>query len=194
VKSLPSPPPLLGEILERATEQAHRAGNIIRQLREFVRKEDNSKDAFDMDQAIQGVIQFLKWEAQQAGVQIKHLPGCQSRKVMANKIQIEQVLINLVRNSLEAIEHKQITGGRIVIKTALLPNAMIKVTVTDNGPGIDANMADRIFEQFQTSKKTGMGIGLPLSRSIIEFHDGKLWVDKTHRNGASFSFELPVYE
>jgi signal transduction histidine kinase len=71
---------------------------------------------------------------------------------------------------------------------------MIKVTVTDNGPGIDANMADRIFEQFQTSKKTGMGIGLPLSRSIIEFHDGKLWVDKTHRNGASFSFELPVYE
>ncbi len=194
VNSLPSPPPLLGKVIERATEQAHRASNIIRQLREFVRKENNSKEAFDMDQAIQGVIMFLKWEAQQAGVQIEHLPGCQSRNVMANKIQIEQVLINLVRNSLEAIEHEHISGGRIVIQTGLLPNAMIKVTVTDNGPGIDADMADRIFDQFQTSKESGMGIGLSLSRSIIELHGGKLWADKTHQNGALFSFELPVSE
>jgi signal transduction histidine kinase len=68
------------------------------------------------------------------------------------------------------------------------------VSVTDNGPGIDATMSDRLFDQFQTSKETGMGIGLSLSRSIIEVHNGKLWVDKKHQNGALFGFELPVSE
>ena len=194
VSSLPSPPRQLGDILARATEQAHRAADIIRHLREFVRKEDNCKETFDLDQAIQRVITFLKWEVQQPGIHVEFLPGGQSHKVMANKIQIEQVLINLIRNSLEAIEHAQTIEGRIVIQTRLLPNDMIQVSVTDNGPGIDATMADKIFDQFQTSKKAGMGIGLSLSRSIIEIHGGKLWLDKTHQNGAAFSFELPVVE
>ncbi|MEA3241821.1 MAG: ATP-binding protein, partial [Pseudomonadota bacterium] len=112
----------------------------------------------------------------------------------ADKIQIEQVLVNLVRNSLEAIGHAKITGGRVVIQTRLLPNDMIEVNVIDNGPGIDATMTGKIFDQFQTSKETGMGIGLSLSRTIIEAHGGKLWVDKDHQNGALFGFELPVSE
>jgi len=194
VNSLPSPPRQLGEILDRAMEQAHRAGDIIRHLRELVRKEDNSKEAFDLDQAIQNVIIFLKWEVQESGIHVEHLQGGQSHKVNANKIQIEQVLINLMRNSLEAIGDAKIIEGRITIQTRLLPNNMIKVIVTDNGPGIDASMADKIFDQFQTSKKAGMGVGLSLCRSIIEIHGGKLWLDKTHQNGALFSFELPISE
>jgi C4-dicarboxylate-specific signal transduction histidine kinase len=194
VNSLPSPPRQLGDILARATEQAHRAADIIRHLREFVRKEDNSKEAFDLDQVIKGVITFLKWEVQKSGIRVEFLAGGQSHKVMANKIQIEQVLINLMRNSIEAIEQAQTIEGRIVIQTRLLANDKIQVSVTDNGPGIDATMADKIFDQFQTSKKAGMGIGLSLSRSIIEIHGGKLWLDKTNQNGAAFSFELPVVE
>ena len=194
MNSLPSPPRQLGEILDRATEQAHRAGDIIRHLREFVSKEECCNEAFDLDQAIQRVIIFLKWEVQKVGVQVEFLRGGQSHKVMANKIQIEQVLINLVRNSLEAIDHAKIIEGRIVIQTRLLPNNMIEVVVSDNGPGIDENMADKIFDQFQTSKDAGMGIGLSLSRSIIELHGGKLQVDKTHQNGALFCVELPVSE
>ena len=80
------------------------------------------------------------------------------------------------------------------IQTGLLPNAMIEVRVTDNGPGIDATMADQIFGQFQTSKETGMGIGLSLCRTLIEVHGGKLWVEKNHQNGALFGFKLPVSE
>jgi two-component system sensor kinase FixL len=131
---------------------------------------------------------------QESGVKIELHLGGQTRKVTADKIQIEQVLVNLVRNSLEAIEHAEIAEGRVVIQTRLLPNDMIEVSVTDNGPGIDATMADKIFDQFQTSKETGMGIGLSLSRSIIEVHNGRLWVDKKHQNGALFGFELPISE
>lgn len=192
VNSLPSPPRQLGEILDRATEQAHRAGDIIRHLRHFVSKEVSSNEVFNLDQAIQSVIIFLQWEVQKADVRVEFLRGSQSRKVMANKIQIEQVLINLVRNSLEAIDHAKIIEGQIVIQTRLPPNDMVEVVVTDNGPGIEKNMADKIFDQFQTSKDAGMGIGLSLSRSIIEIHGGKLWVDKTHQNGALFAFNLPV--
>jgi len=192
VNSLQSPPQQLGEMLELATEQAHRAGNIIRNLREFVSNESKNKETFELDRIIYDIVTFLKWEVQKSGAIIELHLGGQTRKVTANKIQIEQVLVNLVRNSLEALEHAEIAGGRVVIQTRLLPNDIIEVSVSDNGPGIDAAMAGKIFDQFQTSKETGMGIGLSLSRSIIEDHGGKLWVDENHQNGALFGFELPV--
>jgi two-component system sensor kinase FixL len=147
-----------------------------------------------LDKIIRDVIIFLKWEVRERGVKIELRLRGQTHKVTANKIQIEQVLVNLVRNSLEAIGHAKITEGRVVIQTRLLQNDMIEVSVSDNGPGIDATMAGKIFDQFQTSKETGMGIGLSLSRTIIEAHGGKLWVDKDHQNGALFGFELPVSE
>jgi len=99
-----------------------------------------------------------------------------------------------VQNSLEALEQAEIADGRVVIQTRLLANNMIEVSVSDNGPGIDAAMTDKIFNQFQTSKVKGMGIGLSLSRSIIEAHGGNLWVDKEQQNGALFAFKLPVGE
>jgi len=194
VKSLPSPPQQLGEILERAKEQAHRAGGIIRHLREFVSKEGKDKEPFDLDQIVRDVITLLKWEVHESGIKIDFRPGGPTRKVSANKIQIEQVLVNLVRNSLEAIGLAEIPEGRVVIQTCLLPNDMIEVSVSDNGPGIDAAMAGNIFDQFQTNKEAGMGIGLSLSRTIIEAHGGKLWLDKDYQHGALFVFELPVYE
>ena len=141
---------------------------------------------------IRGRATFLKPEVQNTGVEIElHLDG-QTHKVTANKVQIQQVLVNLVRNSLEAHEHTISVDREVDIQTRLLPNGMIEVIVTDNGPGIDDAMAGKIFDQFQTSKEAGMGIGLSLSRSIIEAHEGRLWVDESHQNGALFGFELPV--
>jgi two-component system sensor histidine kinase TtrS len=192
--SLQSPPQQLGKILELAMEQAHRAGDIIRNLREFVSKDSENKETFELDRIICDIITFFKWEARKCGVKIELQLGGHAHKVTANKIQIEQVLVNLVRNSLEAFEHAKRADGMIVIQTRLSPNDTIEVSVADNGPGIDATMAGKIFDQFQTSKKTGMGIGLSLSHSIIEDHGGKLWVDESHQDGALFVFELPVSE
>lgn len=190
--SIPSPPKKLVEILARATEQAHRSASIIRHLREFVRKGEHNREVFDLDQAIRDIIDFLNWEVQESDVRIEFHPGGQAHEVKADKIQIEQVLINLVWNSLEAIGQANIANGRIIIQTHLLPTDRIEVTVTDNGPGIEVTIADRIFEQFQTSKETGMGIGLSLSRSIIDAHGGKMWADRNYQNGALFGFQLPV--
>jgi PAS domain S-box-containing protein len=192
VKALPAPPQQLGEILARAMEQAHRAGNIIRHLREFVSKKEKNIEILDLDQLIRDVITLLKWEVQQSGVTIRFRPGGQGCKIKAGKVQIEQVLVNLLRNSLEAIVHDNISAGEIVVQTGLSANDMIEVTVADNGPGLDASIVDRLFEQFQTSKKTGMGIGLSLSRTIIEAHGGELWADKNYRDGALFGFVLPA--
>jgi C4-dicarboxylate-specific signal transduction histidine kinase len=194
VNSLPSPPQQLSEILEWTKEQAHRAGDIIRNLREFVSKESKNKETFELDQVIQDVITLFKWEVQENGVKIELHPGGQTHKVTANKIQIEQVLVNLVRNSLDAIGHEEMADGLVIIQPRLLSNDMIEVSVSDNGPGIDATMAGKVFDQFQTSKGTGMGIGLSLSRSIVEAHGGKLWVEESHQNGALFGFKLPVSE
>jgi|GEM_PF-873329 len=190
--TLPAPPQQLNEILSRATEQAHRAGRIIRHLREFVSKKDNTIDIFELDEVIKDVITFIKREAQEGGVMIRFHPGGQSHKVEACKIQIEQVVINLLQNSLEAIRDGNIVEGRIDLKSGFQANEMIEVTVADNGPGIESSIADCIFHQFRTSKKTGMGIGLSLSRTIIEAHGGKLWVDRNFQNGALFGFVLPA--
>jgi C4-dicarboxylate-specific signal transduction histidine kinase len=111
---------------------------------------------------------------------------------MANKVQIEQVLVNLLTNSLEAIKDLNNTAWKIDIQTHRLPDGSIETTVTDNGPGLDADMAGRLFSPFQTSKPSGMGMGLSISRSILESHEGKLWVDEQYQNGARFGFNLPA--
>ena len=191
VNSMSSPPPQLGEILERATEQAHRAGDIIRHLREFVSKGDNHRESLELDQVIPDIIDFLKYEAQEGNVNIEFLPGSQICKVKADRIQIEQVLINMVRNSMEAIGSAKKSGGRVILRTRMLSDDQVEVTVSDNGPGVNPEMIDYIFHPFHTNKATGMGIGLTLSRTIIETHGGKLWIDKDHQNGALFGFELP---
>jgi two-component system, LuxR family, sensor kinase FixL len=104
------------------------------------------------------------------------------------------VLINLSLNSLEAIQNGNGGEGELVFQTRVLPDNGIEVTVSDNGPGIDPEMVERIFNPFQTSKKAGMGMGLSISRSIIEAHGGTIWADVQYRNGARFGFILPTCE
>jgi len=98
----------------------------------------------------------------------------------------------MVRNSLEALRNADIPDVMVVIQTRLLADNMAEVTIADNGPGIDVALTGKVFEPFQSGKKTGMGIGLSLSRTIIEKHGGKLWLDKHYQNGALFGFNLPV--
>ena len=194
VKGLPSSPQQLGEILECAEEQAHRASQIIRHLRDFLSKADDHKESVVIDQIIEGAIDLVKPELENGHVKIAHLAGARGCKVMANKVQVEQVLVNLLLNSLEAINESEGKAGNIIVQTRLLPDEAIETTVTDNGSGIDTDIADRMFDPFQTSKSSGMGMGLSISRSIVEAHGGKLWADVQRPNGALFGFNLPLSE
>ncbi|MCG6899144.1 MAG: PAS domain S-box protein [Gammaproteobacteria bacterium] len=192
VNSMPTPLYQLREILECASEQAHRAGSIIRNLREFVSKEDNRQQRIELDQVIRDLDTLLGAELKDAAVTVDyHLHG-QGRRVMANKVQLQQVLVNLVKNSVDAIRANNHDDGRVILETRLLADAMIEVTITDNGPGIAADMMGKMFNPFQTSKVSGMGMGLSISRSIIEAQGGRIWADEQRHDGASFGFCLPL--
>jgi len=190
-RDMPSLPEGYIDILERASGQAHRAGNIIRHLREFVSKGSNNKTRVVLDDLIQGVIDFISWERRDSDIQVTFLPGSLAREVFVDKVQIEQVLINLIRNSIEAITNAGISDGQVDIATRLAAEGSVEVTVADNGPGIDPAVAGSLFEPYQTSKEDGMGMGLSISRSIIEAHNGKLWADEKRPQGALFCMSIP---
>jgi len=110
-------------------------------------------------------------------------------------VQVEKVLTNLVENSIEAMREAGISAGSITVSVCTsAEEAMAQVTITDSGPGIDRHTAHRIFEPFFSSKPHGLGMGLAISRTIIEWHGGQLWVDSRPGEGASFHFTLPFAE
>jgi two-component system sensor histidine kinase TtrS len=191
-KSLPAPPQQLFSILDRATEQAQRAGEIIRHLRGFVGKEIDDKQLMNIDEVIRDLNILLSAERKTTNVTVENDLNCQGFMVKANKVQIEQVLVNLVRNSFEAIQSMSTNGGVVSLKTRSSGNEFVEVTVADTGPGIEPGMTEKLFYPFETSKASGMGMGLPISRTIVEAHGGTLWVDKNYKNGARFCFKLPV--
>lgn len=193
-RDAPSIPEGFVELLERASEQAQRAGNVIRHLREFVSKGDNQKTSVVLDDLIQGVIDFMSWELRNSDIQLLFQPGSLAHQTCVDKIQIEQVLINLIRNSIEAIRDADIRNGKIEIASRLTANGLMQVSVADNGPGIAPSVADSLFEPYQTSKETGMGMGLSISRSIVEAHNGKLWVNQQRQQGVMFCMNLPECE
>jgi len=181
-------------MLSRIAEQAHRASEIINHIRRFISKGGTNKGLVDIDKLIVEMSDLLEWELRNSKVNIDldlDAPGC---KISADSVQIEQVLLNLIRNSLEAIQNARIRNGRLTLETRLIAGNSIQINVTDNGPGIAVEMRKRLFEPFQTSKESGMGMGLSIGRSIIQAHMGKIWLNESHNNGSSFCVELPVID
>jgi len=194
LSELPSAPKDLVGLLDRIAEQAHRASEIINHIRRFVSKGSTNKGFIDIDKLIIEMFDFLEWELRNNKVNIDLDMDAQGRKISANSVQIEQVLLNLIRNSLEAIQNAGISNGRLILKTRLIAGNSVQITVTDNGPGIAVEMRKRLFEPFQTSKESGMGMGLSIGRSIIQAHKGKIWLNESCKDGSSFCVELPVID
>ena len=190
----PSVPVTLTDILRKAVEQAHRASDIIRHIRNFVSKGNSSKGPVDIDRIIVEMTEFLDWELRNSKVAITLDLASHGSNVRANAVQIEQVLLNLIRNSVEAIHSARISDGHLLLKTRVRNDDSVVITVKDNGPGIGADMCKRLFEPFQTSKDSGMGMGLSISRSIIRAHKGKILLSETSSGGTTFCIELPVFE
>ncbi len=180
------------ETMEHIRYQVERAGQIIRHVRNFVRKREPAFSVVDLNAAVNEICTFLHSEVRQKCVAMHLSLAPQLPQVRANNIEIQQVIMNLTRNALDAMSTSSVSNRELVIKTALGSDRMVEVTVSDTGPGIPEQVVANIFDPFFTTKPTGMGMGLSISRSIIESHGGRLWLAANGSTGATFKFVVPV--
>jgi two-component system sensor histidine kinase TtrS len=182
------------DVMERIADQADRAGEIIRQLRRFVRKEPLERSKADLNELVKAVVVLIRPEIRRANLILDLRLDGGLPLISLQPIQIEQVILNLARNAIESLLDIDNEERRLCITTHRQGANRIEVSVRDNGPGIDPELADTLFDPFVTSKSQGMGLGLSISHGIIEAHGGKLTVNPDYRQGAEFNFYLPLEE
>lgn len=179
-------------VVEQVRAQAERAGKIIRRMRNFARKSEPCRVAMDVNAMIREVAELAEPDVRRHQARLRLELADRAPPVLADVIQIEQVLLNLMLNGLEAMEAIHADDRELVVRTEAASPDTVKVTVRDSGPGLPAQVGKRIFDPFFTTKPKGMGMGLSLSRSIVEAHGGHLWVVSEVSRGATFQFTLPV--
>ncbi len=187
------PSPDLAEIQQALKEiagQAVRAGDIIRRLRGLARTQDVKRAPCDINTVVSQLTDLIQSDAKATGVVYRLDLGADLPAVIADPGQIQQVVINLVRNALEAVALGQVDFREIVVRTRLTPESEVEICVCDNGPGVDGAIADRMFDPFCTTKATGTGLGLAISRTIMRTHEGTLSYRPNTPNGACFIAKL----
>ncbi len=178
--------------MEKASAQAERAGKIIRRTREFVKKSAPMLAPVALADIVEEAIDFAGIEARKAAVTIRVAFPPDLPPVFADRIMIEQVVLNLVKNGIESMQQTQADERVLSVTARLDDGSMVEVAVADRGCGMTAEQAERIFVPFYTTKSEGMGMGLNICRSIIEYHDGHLWVQPNPQGGSVFRFTLPI--
>jgi C4-dicarboxylate-specific signal transduction histidine kinase len=176
------------DILDEAAKQALRAGQIIRRLREFVTRGETDKRIEDVTAMIEEACALALTGPNLLGVDMQFSPVSGPTYVLANRTQIQQVLVNLIQNALEAIascEHRAIHIGM-----SLLDHGLVEISVADTGSGLAADVVHRLFEPFVSTKQKGMGLGLSISRSIVEAHGGKIHAEPNPGGGTIFRFTI----
>jgi two-component system sensor kinase FixL len=189
----PTPEPgILQEGLLEVVQQAERAGDVLGRIREFVRAGECRRELVEVAPLIGAAISLALIEATRYEVEIKARIDPGLPRVLADHIQIEQVMLNLLRNAIEAIAAANAERKWIIVEARREGRHFIEISVADSGPGVVGELAGKIFEPFVTTKPLGMGMGLSISRSIIGAHDGNLRLARSADHGAVFSFDLPT--
>ncbi len=182
----------LKDMLERISAQARRGGSIIRGLESLVRKGGFERAPIDINESILEVVDLAGVDASRykATTHMELQPNLPS--VLADPTQVQQVILNLVQNACEACGKVPVSQRDVTIRTVLAGEDELEITVSDTGAGIASELNDHLFEPFFTTKTKGIGMGLAISRSIVESHNGKLWSTNNPESGASFHFTLPI--
>jgi two-component system sensor kinase FixL len=176
--------------LDRAAEQAIRAGQIIRRLRDFVARGESEKRVESISKLIEEAGALGLTGAREQGVQIRFNLDSLHDQVLVDRVQIQQVLVNLFRNALDAMA--QSLRRELAVSNIPVADDMIEIVVSDTGSGFGDDVEQSLFQTFFTTKETGMGVGLSISRSIIEAHGGRMWAEGNPAGGATFRFTLPA--
>ncbi|HUL05901.1 MAG TPA: ATP-binding protein, partial [Candidatus Acidoferrum sp.] len=187
-------PPDLEEVrqaLGRIVENGTRAGDVISRIRALVTKAPPRKGRFDLNEAALDVIALTRSEVLRHGVSLQTQLAEGSLFIEADRIQLQQMILNLIMNAIEAMSSIDEGARELLISVGRDASGGVLVAVRDSGPGPDPASVDRLFEAFYTTKPDGMGIGLAICRSIIEAHGGRLWATANEPRGAVFQFTLP---
>lgn len=182
----------LSRALSCCVEQAQRAGNKLHELMEFLHRGDLVPEPMDLEETVREAALIVQNDGLGPYREVLEFePGMPP--VRANRLQIQKVLVNLIRNACEAMHEHGLAEGAVVLRTQTLQGRNVAlITVEDTGPGIDAAQAKRVFEPFFTTKSHGIGMGLAISRALIEANGGELWADAAPGAGAMFHFTLPL--
>jgi len=170
----------------------HRAGEIIGRIRALATKAPARKDWVDVNETILEVIALARSEVHGHGVSLRTLLGDELPLILGDRIQVQQVILNLMINAIEAMKGIGAAPRELSISSAKDDSQSVLVAVRDSGPGLNPGSLDRLFQAFYTTKPQGMGMGLAISRSIVEAHGGRLWATANVPRGAVFQFTLPI--
>jgi two-component system sensor kinase FixL len=180
--------PMLRDAVNEAGEQALRAGQVIRHLREFVARGESERHIENLPKLIEEASALALVGAKEQGVRVTFQFDPDAPYVLADRIQVQQVLLNLIRNAIEAMQES--TRRELKIATALVDESHVELSVGDTGSGLAPEVAAQLFQPFVTTKKHGMGVGLSICRTIVESHGGKIWADSKQGEGTTFHFTL----
>jgi signal transduction histidine kinase len=184
--------PDLAEVREAATEmvkEARRAAEIMTRIRSLFKKEAITREALDLNQAIIDTVFLIREDADRHRIPVRTELDADLPRVSADSVQLQQVLINLMVNAIEAMEDM---GGELTVRSKRSEGGQVLIAVSDLGFGLPAEGTEHIFEAFYTTKPKGTGLGLSISRTIIESHGGRLWATANAGRGATFQFTLPA--
>ena len=180
----------LRDMIGQAGDQALRAGQIIRRLRDFLAKGEADRSIESLPRLVEEAGALAMIGAGDRGIRLSFRFDPAVDKVLADKVQIQQVMLNLIRNAIEAMEDA--TRRDLMVGAVPAADQMVEIFVTDSGPGIARDVADQLFQPFMTTKAQGMGVGLSISRTSVEAHGGRIWVEAEPSGGTTFRFTLPA--
>ena len=182
------------EAMELAAAQVLRAGEILRRIHWFIRRAEPELAPMNINDVIIEAVDLVQSEANQSGVAIRIKLAPDLPLAKGDSIQIQQAVINLARNAIEAMAHSQRRTRRLTIRTSLPQSDEIEIEIADTGTGIPADLHDRLFDPFTTTKSHGLGMGLAICRSIIDRHGGHIWTEANGKRGTRVLFVLEVFD